>query len=142
MAIHSGAPYQTHAFPSTLHDYLFKALQCIRPAFSFVTAVKIGGRSVNLLYGHRTEPIELSPIVLSDMSRLCEAAGHGCAQPETLDSKSRAGNPGKQERIGRCQQSCQDQDSDEGNRGAAEQVCNPQQEDQREAVSQQLQEPG
>ncbi len=75
MALHSGRVHHDHAFPSTLHDYLFRVLHCPRPPFSLVGAIMIGDRPVNLLYGHRSEPMQLSEESQDEVKRVCEAAG-------------------------------------------------------------------
>ncbi len=90
MALHLGDhQYHGHAFPSTLHDYLFKVLRCQRPPFSLVSAVSIGDRIVNLLYGHRNEPMELSEHALAEIRQVCNAAGEAYVRLIEL-SKGRA----------------------------------------------------
>jgi hypothetical protein len=40
-------------FPSTLHSYLFRGLGCFPPTLATAAAIRIGDRTVNVLYGHR-----------------------------------------------------------------------------------------
>jgi hypothetical protein len=80
MANHAGHLYQGPPFPSTVHNYLFRALGCAAPSWSVVVAVTISKRVVNMLYAHRDGDDPISQDDLEQLKSLADACGNAYVQ--------------------------------------------------------------
>jgi hypothetical protein len=67
--------FHAHAFPSSLHDHMFKVLRCSTPLYSIVSAISIGARVVNLFYAHKSDGGDLTDEETAALKRVLAAAG-------------------------------------------------------------------
>ncbi len=63
--------YHGPVFPATLHSYLYRGLRSASPQLATVVVIRIGDRSVNILYGHNAM---LETPDLTSLTKLSEAA--------------------------------------------------------------------
>jgi hypothetical protein len=88
IAIHTGNVFHAAPPPGTLHTYLYRVLRCRPPRQATVTAIFIGKRVVNLLYGHRNERDDLSDQELDHLRRACKAASDAYVRLIAVSKKS------------------------------------------------------
>lgn len=87
--------YRGHAFPSALHDQIFKVLRSHVPAWSIIVPISIGNRVVNMLYGHKADGSDLTDVEVTNFQQLGEAASQVYVR---LISASKARRPKQDDR--------------------------------------------